>query len=74
MLQTRYAEDVLRRFRMENSKPISTPMDANVKLMKSDDVVGVDDKRWYRSAVGSLMYLMVCTRPDLAYAMGAVSK
>ncbi|KAL2612826.1 hypothetical protein R1flu_024518 [Riccia fluitans] len=28
----------------------------------------------YESAVGSLMYLMVCTRPDIAYALGKVSK
>jgi hypothetical protein len=28
----------------------------------------------YENAVGSLMYLMVCTRPDLAYAMGKVSR
>ena len=72
--QARYAEDVLRRFNMEDSKPISTPMDPNARLTKSEEVVGADEKRWYRSAVGSLMYLMVSSRPDLAYAVGAVSK
>ena len=28
----------------------------------------------YESAVGSLMYAMVCTRPDIAYAVGVVSR
>ncbi|XP_070039108.1 secreted RxLR effector protein 161-like [Nicotiana tomentosiformis] len=28
----------------------------------------------YASAVGSLMYVMVCTRPDIAYAVGVVSR
>ena len=28
----------------------------------------------YSSAVGSLMYAMVCTRPDITYAVGVVSK
>ena len=74
LMQTRYAEDVLRRFGMEESKPISTPMVPHSPLAKGDTVVSAEDKAWYRSAVGSLMYLMVSTRPDLAYAVGAVSK
>ena len=28
----------------------------------------------YASAVGSLMYAMVCTRPDIAHALGVVSR
>ena len=28
----------------------------------------------YASAIGSLMYVMVCTRPDIAHAVGVVSK
>ena len=74
LMQTRYAEDVLRRFGMEESKPISTPMVPHSPLAKGDVAVSPEDKAWYRSAVGSLMYLMVSTRPDLAYAVGAVSK
>ena len=74
LMQTRYAEDVLRRFGMEESKPISTPMVPHSPLAKGEEVVSAEDKAWYRSAVGSLMYLMVSTRPDLAYAVGAVSK
>ena len=74
LMQTRYAEDVLRRFGMEESKPISTPMVPHSPLAKGEEVVLAEDKAWYRSAVGSLMYLMVSTRPDLAYAVGAVSK
>ena len=41
---------------------------------KGEKMVSAEDKAWYRSAVGSLMYLMVSTRPDLAYAVGTVSK
>jgi hypothetical protein len=28
----------------------------------------------YQSAVGNLMYAIVCTRPDIAYAIGVVSR
>ena len=61
-------------FRMEKSKPISTPMVQHSPLAKGEEAVTAEDKAWYRSAVGSLISLMVSTRPDLAYAVGAVSK
>ena len=57
----------------------STPLAAHFKL--SADQCPVDEvgkgqmsKIPYNNAVGSLMYLMVCTRPDIAYALGKVSR
>ena len=63
---------------MENAKPLSTPLPTYVKLSTCDCPTSDEDKEFmskvpYQSAVGSLMYAMVATRPDIAFAVGAVS-
>ncbi|TFY53550.1 hypothetical protein EVJ58_g9393 [Rhodofomes roseus] len=70
--QRQYVETILERFGMTDCRPVSTPMAANQKLAKLDEAE-VDEKR-YQSALGSLMYAMLGTRPDLAYAIGTLSK
>jgi hypothetical protein len=79
MSQTTYIEEVLRRFNMEDCKPVATPSDANSKLLKlSDEEFGNVQMEMegvpYKAAVGSLMYAMVGTRPDLAFAVSTVSQ
>ncbi|CAA7059133.1 unnamed protein product [Microthlaspi erraticum] len=77
--QEKYIEKVLRRFHMDKSKVVSTPLAAHFRLssqqspsteLEKQDMARVP----YASAVGSLMYAMVCTRPDLAHAVGVVSR
>jgi len=77
--QAGFAEKVLRRFDMHKSKVVSTPLAAHFKLSadlspKTDSERKYMEKIPYSSAVGSLMYLMVCTRPDLAQAVSVVSR
>ncbi len=79
MSQRKYIEEVLKRFNMEECKPIGTPLDVNSKLLKlteeefqriQEEMQGIP----YKAAVGSLMYSMVRTRPDLAFPVSMVSK
>ncbi|KAG8480706.1 hypothetical protein CXB51_025391 [Gossypium anomalum] len=77
--QKRYIEKVLCRFNMQSAKPVSTPLAAHFKLPsalspQSDDEIEYMSHVPYSSAVGSLMYAMVCSRPDLSYAVSAVSR
>ena len=72
MSQERYADDILRKFRMENCKSISTPMEPGARLSKAEGGSRVDQTR-YRSLIGYLRYLC-CTRPDLAFSVGMVSR
>jgi len=77
--QQSYVEKVLDRFGMSNAKPVSTPLANHFKLSsnqcpKTDKEVEDMAEVPYASAVGYLMYAMVCTRPDLAYAVSQVSK
>lgn len=77
--QTRYADTILERFNMANCKPISTPMEPGLRLSKnmSPQLPSKDAEMEnfpYQQAIGSIMYLMTGTRPDLAFAVGAVSQ
>ena len=73
MCQSKYTKEILTRFGMENSKPMITPMDGNQKLKKPDEE-GTDEELPYQKLVGSLMYLSVSTRPDITYAVSALSQ
>ncbi|KAG6520985.1 hypothetical protein ZIOFF_018050 [Zingiber officinale] len=70
--QAGYAREILRKFRMDNSKSINTPVECGVKLSKHDEEEKVYPT-FFKSLVGSLRYL-TCTRPDILYAVGLVSR
>jgi hypothetical protein len=77
--QKNYIEKVLHRFNMHNAKPVSTPFAPRFKLSakqcaESDDDLEYMSKVPYSSVVGSLMYAMVCSRPDLSHAISVVSR
>ncbi|XP_059291841.1 F-box/LRR-repeat protein At5g63520-like [Lycium ferocissimum] len=77
--QKKYIERVLERFNMKNAKRVSTPLPGHLKLSKKMCPTTTEEKERmakipYSSAVGSLMYAMVCTRPDIAHAVGVVSR
>ena len=64
---------------MHDSKSVSTPIAPHFKLAavqcpSSDEDVEYMSKVSYSSAVGSLMYAMVCSRLDLSYAMSLVGR
>jgi transposase InsO family protein len=73
--QSAYVQKVLERFNMHEANPLSIPMVVDGKPIITDDHTEVVEATFpYREAVGALMYLMVCTRPDIAYAVGVVSR
>jgi hypothetical protein len=77
--QGEYIEKVLERFRMHNEKPISKPLANHFKLTKEMCPKRLEEIEYisrvpYSSIVGSLMYTMVCTRPDIVHAVGIVSR
>ena len=62
---------------MDDAKPISTPLANHFRLStnqcpQTNDEVKDMSKVPYASAVGCLMYAMVCTRPDLVHAVSVV--
>ncbi len=65
--QTRYAEKILERFGMLNSKPVVSPMESQVT--KSDIEGEMFETTIYRQAIGCLTYLSVGTRPDISFSV-----
>ena len=71
--QRQYISSLLERYGLSQAKVSATPADTNVKLVKDDGSNPVDPVK-YQSMVGNLLYAAVATRPDIAQAVGAVSK
>ena len=59
---------------MQDCKAVSTPVDPSVKLTKASDEDECVNQQLYQSAIGSLMYLSVSTRPDITYAVSVLTK
>lgn len=73
--QERYVQELLKRFGQEDCKVYSTPLQVNHTLCaaKPDDPQHPDQDK-YPELIGGLMYLMVCTRPDIAHAVSVLSR
>ena len=65
--QSKYTKDLLRRFDMGSSRPMSTPIATTTVLDPDEDGEPVDQKE-YRSMIGSLLYL-TASRPDIQFAV-----
>eukprot|EP00253_Pinus_taeda_P001436 PITA_01436 len=70
--QGRYAIEILKRFRMEDCRPMATPMITNWKKIDASEDKDVDPTL-YRQFIGSLIYV-VNTRPDICYAVNTLSE
>ncbi|KAE8668465.1 Flavonol synthase/flavanone 3-hydroxylase [Hibiscus syriacus] len=72
--QKNYLKKILSRFNIQDCKPISNPLPINFKLSSSMSPSCEEERMEisrvpYASAVGSLMFAMICTRPDIAQAV-----
>ena len=77
--QQLYIEKVLKRFSMKNSKRRLLPFRHGVHLSKkmclsTSEKIQRTSKISYTSAIGSLIYVMLCTRSDIALAVSVTSR
>ena len=77
--QRKYVETILQRFNMHGSKPVKIPIPIGVNLSIDQCPKTWEDKEdmshvLYASAVGSLMYEIVCTRENIAHAVRVLSR
>nr|AAK52163.1 putative polyprotein [Oryza sativa Japonica Group] len=77
--QSTYIDKVLKRFNMQDSKKGFLPMSHGINLGKNQCPQTTDERNKmsvipYASAIGSIVYGMLCTRPDVSYALSATSR
>jgi hypothetical protein len=68
--QSQYIQKVLEKFSMTEAKPANTPMSSDPDATEKTEPADAP----YREAVGCLMYAMIGTRPDIAYAVSVASR
>jgi hypothetical protein len=68
--QKKYIVDLLKRFKMEHCNPAITL----ILKTTEDNNLPLEDNLEYQALVGSLIYLSVVTRPDIAYAVSIISQ
>jgi len=75
-----YLQKVLQHFGMhEDTKPLSTPLAPHLKLSSRLSLTTDEEQEYmakvpYANAIGSLMYVMVCTKPNISQAVSVVSR
>ncbi|KAG7554626.1 GAG-pre-integrase domain [Arabidopsis suecica] len=77
--QEDYLSKVLEVYNMEQCKSVVTPLGAHLKMHAATEQQLLNDEEYmksvpYSNAVGSIMYSMIGTRPDLAYSVGIISR
>jgi hypothetical protein len=70
--QEKYLKEMLKKFQMEDSSYVSTPMVVGCKLNK-DDISPDVDQRTYQSMIGSLLYITT-SHPDIMQVVGMVGR
>ena len=65
--QSKYIKEMLKKFGLEESKPMKTPMSSDTKLTKEEACESVDSTK-YRGMIGSLLYL-TASRPDIMFSV-----
>ena len=73
--QPAYIEKVLRKFFLDQANPTNTPMKESIQLLPNNEGTATEAERErYQGMTGSLMFSMVKTRPDIAFATSVASR
>jgi hypothetical protein len=71
--QKPYIESILKQFGMEQCNGVETPLEPNIQLSAIEFTASPTDQLAYQHAIGRIAYLMLATRPDLAYSISVLS-
>jgi len=69
--QQRHIIEMLNKFNLKDANPVNTPMVVNAHF---EPAKKLDEKLPYRHAIGGLRWIERCTRPDISFAVGLLSR
>jgi hypothetical protein len=72
--QEAFVDKILDRVQMKDYHPTLLPINPNTRLTKEDSVLDAEEHRLYQLIIGSCMYSVTYTRPDLAYPVSYLSQ
>ena len=72
--QSYYIEKILKKYNYHDCKHVVTPFDSSVHLFPINNDNDIVNQKEYASIIGSLRYATDCTRLDIAYAVGVLSR
>jgi len=74
--QKPYIKAILKQFQIDNCNSVSTSIEANLQLDPASDTYKalLANQIDYQRTIGSIMYAMLGTRPDLAFAVSTLSQ
>ena len=73
-LEHQNIEKILRKYNYHDCKHVVTPFNSSVHLFHVNDDNDIVNQKEYASIIGSLQYAIDCTRLDIAYAVGVLSR
>lgn len=68
--QSKYIESLAKKFKVNNSNVKYTPMEQNLKLQPGE----LNENINYRNLIGALLYVSICTRPDISFSINYLSR
>jgi hypothetical protein len=72
--QTSYLDKVLKHFQMSNAKAVKTPLPEGYNPIPNTGLIDSERRSLYQQVIGSLLYLMLDTHPDICFAITKMSQ
>ncbi len=75
--QIAYIRDILHEFGMDKANGTRTPLPTKADLFpatEDETILSPSERNTYRSLIGSLLYLAVCTRPDISFSVSVLAR